>query len=135
MAYKVFAKNLKDHLVSVVGFLKGESSIQSFKDPTPATTEVNAIQNATSASQVIELSNAYYDQLAYNRTIEEIYKTPKQYYEEYLLLLEKNIKTLELNSKSVEQQHNDISKNIESSKILKSLSSDLQFKLSLIDKK
>ena len=135
MAYKVFAANLKEHLLSVVSFLKGESSVRSFKELAPATTEVNAIQNATSASQVVELSNAYYDQLAHIRTMEEIYKTPKQYYQEYVTLLENNIKALDVSAKTVEEQHSDISENIESSKILKSLSSDLQFKLSLIDKK
>ena len=132
MAYRDFSKKLIEHVNNVASYLKGDGSITTIDSQILPTLELNAIQNATSAKQVISLSNAYYDQLAYKRTLTEIYKTPKQYYQDYRKMLEEEVKTLQQQADDVDDQHKSVTKTLETAKTVRQISPKLQAKLSML---
>lgn len=95
--------------------------------------ELNAVKNATSSGTIIQLTNALYDQVAFKRSITEIYKTAKDYYTEYQSFLNNIKKNLDFMQKDVSNNHELVLENLESSKIFKKSANVFQKKISLIN--
>lgn len=95
--------------------------------------ELNAVKNATSSGVIIQLTNALYDQVAFKRSINEIYKTAKDYYTEYQIFLNNIKKNLDFMQKDVSSNHELVLENLESSKIFKKSANVFQKKISLIN--
>lgn len=129
MAFSDFCQSLKEHLINVTSYLKGEKSIITFDPSIQPNLELNAIKNSASARQIISLSKAYYDQVAYKRTLNEIYKTPKQYYIEYETILKSELESLETQMIDTKEQHISVLNTLPIAKELCNTSTDLQSKL------
>ena len=95
--------------------------------------ELNAVKNATSSGVIIQLTNALNDQVALIRSINEIYKTAKDYYTEYQSFLNNIKKNLDFMQKDVSSNHELVLENLESSKIFKKSANIFQKKISLIN--
>lgn len=130
MAFADFGKTLKEHLNNITSYLKGEKSATSLNTDISTSLELSAIQNAASARQIVTLSKAYYDQMAYKRTLAEIYKTPKEYYKDYISILKSELESLESQITDTSEQHNSVNNTLSIAKELRNISPDLQSKLS-----
>lgn len=130
MAFADFGKTLKEHLNNITSYLKGEKSATTLNTNISTNLELNAIQNAASARQIVTLSRAYYDQMAYKRTLAEIYKTPKEYYKDYIDILKLELESLDIQMTDTNEQHESVTNTLPIAKELRNISPDLQSKLS-----
>jgi len=132
MAYQDYVDKFKEHLQGWGAFASGEGSCKNFNTKISTAQELNALRNAVSAEQLIHLSNAYYDQVAVGRAIKELYKTPKDYLEQFEAANKERLDDLNVLGAEVTSQHESVKEHIESAKAARSLSPDWQLKLSKI---
>ena len=130
--FQQYVDKYKSYLTSWAGLISGKSSSTNFECDINTNAELNALRNASSAEQLVHLSNAYYDQVAIGRTLKEIYKKPKDYLKQYNEFIQNQLTSLDITSKEVTSQVTSISATIQQSKSMNSLSGNLRKKLSLI---
>jgi hypothetical protein len=123
MSYKDFQEKYKKLLSNWKAFARYEESAQTQEISINASYELNAVKNATTAEQIVHLSNAYYDQIAASRSIAELYKKPKDYFLALEKFADNQLASVEALDKEVETQHDRVRKMISSSKALARISS------------
>ena len=132
MAYSDFKTTVNGYLEGWQKFTSGESSTPTLNVKISAAYELNALKNSTSAEQMIQLGNAYYDQVALGRSIKELYKLPKDYLEELSNEITDSVNAISDLAGRTSEQHSSVQRSIEASKALITLSSSMQRKLSSI---
>lgn len=132
MSFKEYSEKSKEYLNQLGNYLTGKNSSPTLEIDIDLSKELNAIHNVSSAEQLIQLSNAFYDQVAAKRSLIEIYKKPKDYLNEFKISIDERISSLDNLSSNVDEQHDSVIANKVKSQSLKSISKKLQLKLSLI---
>lgn len=131
--FQQYVEKYKTYLTGWAGLISGKSSSVNFDCDINTCSELNALRNASSAEQLVHLSNAYYDQVAIGRTLKEIYKKPKDYLKQFAEQTALQIAALENTGKEVASQVLSVESTIQQSKSNNALSGNLQKKLSLIN--
>jgi hypothetical protein len=132
LSFKDYAEKSKEYFTKLSSYLVGNNSAPTLDINFDLSTELNALQNASSAEQLIQLSNAFYDQVAVKRSLAEIYKKPKDYLKEYKNVINGSIQNLTNLDLNVDEQIISVNKNKTKSQSIRNISSRLQLKLSLI---
>lgn len=132
MSFKDYAEKSKEYMTKFGLYLTGKNSAPSLTIDIDLSTELNALHNASSSEQLIQLSNGFYDQVAFKRSLIEVYKKPKDYLKEQQLTLDSNIKSLDSLSKDISLNIDSVKANQVRSQSARSISDRLQLKLSLI---
>lgn len=132
MSFNSYAERTKEYITKLGSYLTGKTSAPNISTDIDTSTELNALHNVSSAEQLIQLSNAFYDQVAAKRCLKEIYKKPKDYLEEFNLSLKTSIDSLDSLNENVNTQLESVERNKVRSQSIRSISSRLQLKLSLI---
>lgn len=135
MSYQLFAIRYKEYLKKFGSYLLSSNGAPNFDIEIDYTDELNAIQNVSSAEQLIYLTNALLDQAAIKRCMKEVYKTPSDYYKEHEKFLNDELKRITFSEEEVKKQHESVVSNINRSKNIKIYSRSLQRKLSLLGSK
>jgi hypothetical protein len=132
MAYSDFKETLNKFLAGWQSFAKGESASPTLDVKISTAYELNALKNSTSANQMIQLGNAYYDQVAIGRTITELYKTPKDYYQQFVDSSTSDINAMNDLGNLTETQHKNVENSIAKSRSFSALSPSMKKKLARI---
>jgi hypothetical protein len=132
MAYSDFKDVLSTFLDGWRSFAKGESASPTLTVKISTAYELNALKNSTSANQMIQLGNAYYDQVAIGRSITELYKTPKDYYQDFINSSTSTINSMNDLSDLTKTQHENVEASIAKSRSFSALSSSMKKKLARI---
>jgi hypothetical protein len=132
LSFKTYYEKSKEYLNQLSSYLTGNNSAPNLKLDINPSKELNALHNVCSADQLIQLSNAFYDQVAAKRSLNEIYKKPKDYLLEYKTSIESQIKNLDFMDSDIDDQLESVANNSLWSQSIRSISSNLQLKLSLI---
>jgi hypothetical protein len=133
MAYQDYLAKFKTHLSNWSLFSSGKGSASTFDTNIDAKVELNALKNSASAEQLIQLGNAYYDQIAIGRAIKEMYKTPKDYYAQFDAFSKNILERANIFGQDVAKQHIGVQETIEATKASRMLSSDWQKKFANIE--
>lgn len=118
MSYGDFQEKYKKLLAGWKAFARYEEPMPTSDIKINAAYELNAVKNATTAEQIVHLSNAYYDQIAISRSIKELHKKPKDYFMDFEKFADTQFGIVEQFSKEVEDQHVKVKRMISSSKAL-----------------
>jgi hypothetical protein len=132
MAFQSFLEKYKSFLTNWGKSASGEGTTETFDYKINTKQELNALQNASTINDMVQLSNGYYDQVGIGRAIKELYKTPKDYLADFKLFNETSIKQLDNLAIEVADSTTNVADTIEKSKSIKGISHKLQLKLSLI---
>lgn len=132
MAYSDFKNTINKYLTGWKDFAGGKSSTPTLDVKISTSYELNALKNSVSAEQMIQLGNAYYDQVALGRSIKELYKLPKDYFDELSVELTNNVNSMDDLATRTAEQHVNIQRSIEMSRALTTLSPSMQSKLSTV---
>lgn len=136
MAYNDLCNQRLSQIDGALKYLKGVGgSAPTLEVSVDFAKELNAVKNTASSEQIIQLSNALYDQVAFKRSIKETYKTAKDYYKEQQEYLKKIQSSLSFMQKDISEQHDLVAANIDSVKSFKKNSNIFHKKMSLIDPK
>lgn len=127
MAYSDYAKKFNDYLTNFTNFISGKESTISIDTKIDMSEELKAIGNISTANQLIDISNAIYDQLAFQRTMKEIYKKPYEYFSEHKTMLETYSNKLNVCNDTLSKHTDNL--NITRSNNLKTISTKLHSKL------
>ena len=94
--------------------------------------ELNNLKNATTVNDMVQMGNAYYDQVGIGRAVKELYKKPKDYFADFVTYNTTQLTQLTNLGNEVTNSYTNISDTTLSNKSIKSISSKLHLKLSLI---
>lgn len=132
MSFTDYTKTYLQFIKNIGSYLSGNSSAPTLDLIINTSKDINTLRNSLSAETLIYTSNAVYDQIAMARSLAEIYKKPKDYFNEYQTYLIKEQNKTEFLDSEFQKQEQKINDNIKQSKNLISLSPTLQKKISLI---
>lgn len=132
MAYLNYIAKFKAYLTSWAAFATGNGSAETFDYKINTAQELNALRNATTVNDMIQLSNAYYDQVGIGRSINELYKKPKDYFADYIAFNSALSQKLDNLGTEVTNSQTNVQNNLDMKKSISSISKRLQLKLSLI---
>lgn len=132
MSFSDYTIKFKEFLINWSKFALGEKSVSNFDYKVNTAKELNALRNAGTADQLIQLGNAYYDQVAVGRALSELYKTPESYFSDFSKYAESIINKNDLINNEINENHEKVKKTLNKSKSLKNMSDNLQLKLSRI---
>lgn len=127
MAYKDFVDKFNNYLTNFTNFISGKESTNSIDTTIDMSEELKDINNVSTANQLIDISDAIYDQLAFQRTMNEIYKKPHAYFLEHKKMLEQYSAKLNARNENVSKHKNNL--NITRSNNLKNISTKMYSKL------
>lgn len=132
MSFQQYKERFKSFLTNWSKSVSGNGTTETFDYKVNTSKELNALRNASTINDVVQLSNAYYDQVGIGRAIKELYKTPKDYFKDFVALNEITLKQLDNLGNEVETSHTNVNNTIDQNKSIKALSKKMQLKLSLI---
>lgn len=127
MAYNDFVEKFNKYLTNFTGFISGKESTTSLDLNIDMSDEIKSINNISTANQLIDISDAIYDQLAFQRTMKEVYKKPYEYFSEHKKMLEDYSNKLNTRNENVNKHKNNL--NVTRSNNIKSISTKLYSKL------
>jgi hypothetical protein len=132
LSFKSYANSSIQYLKQLSNYLTGNNSAPNLILDIDPSTELNALHNVSSSEQLIQLSNGFYDQVAIKRSLIEIYKKPKDYLTEYAASISVRTNSLSSQNTEIDNQLTSVTNNKLKSQSIRSISSKLQLKLSLI---
>jgi hypothetical protein len=132
MAYLNYLAQIKTFLTNWSSCMAGNGSTNTFDYKISTAKELNNLKNAVTVNDMVQMGNAYYDQVGIGRAMTELYKKPKDYFADFVAFNTTQLADLTNLGNEVTNSYTNISDTSLSNKSIKSISAKLQLKLSLI---
>lgn len=110
MAFQQYLEKYKSFLTNWGKAASGNGTTESFDYKINTAQELNALRNAVTVNDMVQLSNAYYDQVAIGRSLKELYKKPKDYLADFVVFNTASLKQLDNLGEEVANSHANIDK-------------------------